>query len=94
MSEWWAETFRVWVLNPNLLEVMRPIAAELMVATGLPKAHNLDWKDILANANPKWHAAVTNHEKKSIKSVGHKMRHTRLTNEAKERDEESNRITT
>lgn len=74
VREWFAETFRVWFLNPNLLEVAKPKTAQFMLDIGLPKSHDLTWEEVFAHAHPKWIAATKNFIKNGTKQNRPKAR--------------------
>lgn len=48
--EWFAEHFRLFVTNPDLLKAMRPATFARLVATGLKTVESRSWREVLADA--------------------------------------------
>lgn len=57
-SEAFAETMRLYVLNPDLLRLASPVRFEAMAAVGAVQLHDAPWRDVLANAGQKRVTAV------------------------------------
>lgn len=51
--EIFAEAMRLFILNPNLLRVGRPIRYGFIHDIGLKPLHNADWREVLRNAHPR-----------------------------------------
>lgn len=52
-DERWAEAFRLFVLNPDLLRVGRPVRYDFFLHLRLRPVNPLPWREVLANAHPK-----------------------------------------
>ena len=59
-GETFAEAFRLFALNPELLREGRPYRWQLMVDLGLKPLHSLPWTEVLRHAHPAYHQAARN----------------------------------
>lgn len=50
IGEWWAEMFRLFVTNPNLLFHVRPRTYTAIMRSGLLPLDNIPWRHVLATA--------------------------------------------
>ena len=58
-SEAFAESMKLFILNPDLLRTGRPLRYKFLTeALQLAPVHDLSWHQILVNAHPKLHAAA------------------------------------
>mgnify|MGYP003345775839 CR=1 FL=1 len=58
-SEAFAESMKLFILNPDLLRTGRPLRYKFLTkALQLVPVHDLSWQQILVNAHPKLHAAA------------------------------------
>lgn len=55
VEESFAEAFRVFMLNPDLLRCGWPGRYEFMLTVGLKPLHEIPWREILVNAHPRFH---------------------------------------
>jgi len=53
-----AETFKLFLGNPDLLKVLCPNRYKLMLASGLKPVINLSWEAVLEGAHPKYIAVI------------------------------------
>lgn len=53
VHETFAECFRLFALNPELLRVGRPMRWKLMLDLELKPAHSVPWREVLVHAHPK-----------------------------------------
>lgn len=64
-DERWAEAFRLFVLNPDLLREGRPIRYEFFLHLRLQPVNTLTWREVLVNAHPKMIKATESWIKKA-----------------------------
>lgn len=67
LEEVWAEATRLFILNPDLLFQGRPRRYSLLRAV-LEPVHDLPWRTVLKNANPKLISSIENWIEKGNKS--------------------------
>lgn len=53
-SEWYAETFRLFFLNPQLLAAAKPRTWTFMLSQDLTLSQQVGWRDIMVNAHPRF----------------------------------------
>lgn len=58
--EWFAEIFRLFVTNPDLLRLLRPISYTRMIERWPARAETRTWPEVLMSAHPRWYAATLN----------------------------------
>jgi len=51
-AEWFAEMFRLFLTNPDLLRLIRPRTHRELLAAGFKPAHERDWKSAMLNCLP------------------------------------------
>ena len=59
-SEAFAEAMKLYILNPNLLKIGRPLRYKFMNDMNIQPLHDISWKIILQNAHPKLITAANN----------------------------------
>jgi hypothetical protein len=67
LDERFAETMKVFVCNPNLLEEANPQRYAALIKLGLKPSVKLSWREVLANAHPKYVTACENRIKRTKK---------------------------
>lgn len=66
VQEWFAEMFRLFVTNPDLLMMIRPMTYRDFIERWPNKAEKRAWREVLFEANRQISAA-----EKKIRKVGH-----------------------
>lgn len=68
-NEWFAEIFRVFVTNPDLLRLLRPKMYAKLIEKFPHRAQMASWRFILDEAGERWITATVNHIGKAEKNA-------------------------
>jgi hypothetical protein len=66
--EWFAELFRLFVSNPDLLQILRPKIYRLMIERWPKRAEERNWAQVLVSAQERWRIATQNHIVKAARA--------------------------